>query len=230
MKPITEVHGGIIVVRDDLYPGGTKARYLAALFDGADELVYASPAEGGAQFAIATVAAALKKKATIFVAKRAAPHPRSLQVKALGGTVVQVSPGYLSVVKARAKAYAAASGARLLPWGVPAAVDAIAAAASLLKAPDEVWCAGGSGTLARALAKAWPEARRHVVQVGHKLESGDVSGAVVHVYDRPFSGVARSMPPFPADPHYEAKAWEMITARRGAGRILFWNVAGPATF
>ena len=116
MKPITEVHGGIIVVRDDLYPGGTKARYLAALFDGADELVYASPAEGGAQFAIATVAAALKKKATIFVAKRAAPHPRSLQVKALGGTVVQVSPGYLSVVKARAKAYAAVSGARLVPW------------------------------------------------------------------------------------------------------------------
>lgn len=42
-------HDGIAVVRDDLFLGGTKARFLPALFDGADEVVYASPAEGGAQ-------------------------------------------------------------------------------------------------------------------------------------------------------------------------------------
>lgn len=229
MKPITETHNGIIVVRDDLYPGGTKARYLASLFDDADELVYPSPAEGGAQFAIATVASALKKRATIFVAKRANPHPRSLQVKALGATVVQISPGYLSVVKARAEAYAKASGARLVPWGAPGAEDTIAAAARMLDAPDEVWCAGGSGTLSRGLAQAWPKARRFVVQVGHKLESADVAGAEVIAYDRPFGGVARSSPPFPADPHYEAKAWEIATARRGPGRVLFWNVAAGAS-
>jgi hypothetical protein len=31
--------------------------------------------------------------------------------------------------------------------------------------------------------------------------------------------------PFPADPHYDAKAWELCLAKRGPGRVLFWNVA-----
>jgi len=63
--PIVTVHSGIHVVRDDLFPGGTKARFLPALFDYADEVVYASPAEGGAQTALAHTAAALGKRATI---------------------------------------------------------------------------------------------------------------------------------------------------------------------
>jgi hypothetical protein len=35
--------------------------------------------------------------------------------------------------------------------------------------PEEVWCAGGSGTLARGLAKAWPRVRLNVVQGGGLL-------------------------------------------------------------
>ena len=31
--------------------------------------------------------------------------------------------------------------------------------------------------------------------------------------------------PFPADPHYDAKAWELCVAMRGPGQVLFWNVA-----
>jgi len=31
--------------------------------------------------------------------------------------------------------------------------------------------------------------------------------------------------PFPADPHYDAKAWELCVVKRGSGRVLFWNVA-----
>jgi hypothetical protein len=33
-----------MVVRDDLFPGGTKVRSLGFLFEGTDEVVYASPA------------------------------------------------------------------------------------------------------------------------------------------------------------------------------------------
>ena len=32
--PILEMHQGIAVVRDDLFPGGTKARFIAQVFDG----------------------------------------------------------------------------------------------------------------------------------------------------------------------------------------------------
>ena len=30
--PVVRDHDGILVVRDDLFPGGTKARYLLQLF------------------------------------------------------------------------------------------------------------------------------------------------------------------------------------------------------
>ena len=49
-KPIVENHNGMLVVRDDLFEGGTKARFIPLLFAGTDEVVYASPAEGGAVY------------------------------------------------------------------------------------------------------------------------------------------------------------------------------------
>jgi hypothetical protein len=229
--PKTSEHDGLLVVRDDLYPGGTKARFLGALFEpGVEEVVYASPAEGGAQTALAAVAADLGKRATIFVAARAKPHPRMLMAKRLGARVCLIRPGYLAVVHARATAYCRASGARLAPFGVdtPVALTSIAEAASALAiAPDEVWCAAGSGVLARGLAKAWPKARRHVVQVGRKLEPEEVAGATIHVAELSFSQACRTEPPFPSDPNYDAKAWEIAKARRGAGLVVFWNVTGP---
>ena len=231
MRPVVTEHDGIHVIRDDLFAGGTKARFLPVLFRDADEVVYASPPEGGAQTALAASAASVGKRATIFVAKRAAPHPRSLMAKRLGAKVLQVSPGYLTVVQARARAYCEATGALLAPFGVnlPEAIETIASAARATGLePDEVWCASGSGVLARSLAAAWPRARRHVVQIGRELSPADVAGATIHVYPRPFSAECRSAPPFPSDPHYDAKAWEVAKARRGAGLVVMWNVTGPA--
>jgi hypothetical protein len=116
------------------------------LFDGVEEAVYASPAEGGAQTALATVAKDLGKRATIFVAARVKLHPRTLEAARLGAKVVPVRPGYLSVVQARAKDHAKASGARLVPFGVdlPEAITRLADAALATELdPDEVWCAAG---------------------------------------------------------------------------------------
>jgi hypothetical protein len=228
--PVIIEHDGVLVVRDDLFPGGTKARFIPELFEGADELVYASPPEGGAQTAIAHCAAAVGKRATIFVAKRQRPHPRSLMAKALGAKVLQVAPGYLTVVQARARAYAAAHGARLLPFGLDVAEAAPHIARAALAtglAPKEIWCAAGSGVLARGLKAAWPGADLHAVQIG-KAVSAESVGGTVHVHHLGFSDRAKSRPPFPSDPHYDAKAWEMCKARHGAGLVLFWNVTGEA--
>jgi threonine dehydratase len=117
----------------------------------ASEVVYASPAEGGAQTALATVAAQLGKRATIFIARRAKPHPRTIHAARLGAKIVSVASGYLSVVQARAREYSTQTGARLIPFGadMPEAINAIAAAARAIGIePDEVWCASGSGVLA----------------------------------------------------------------------------------
>jgi hypothetical protein len=231
IKPQVSEHDGVFVVRDDLFPGWTKARFLPTLFDGADEVVYASSAEGGAQTALATVAAQLGKRATIFVAERKKWHDRTLMAKRLGAKIVQVSPGHLNVVQARAREYSHQTGALLAPFGfdIPAAIQAIAQAAhSIGIQPDEVWCAAGSGVLTRGLAQAWPKARRHVVQVGHKLSAYDVAGATVHVYPKPFGWAVKNPPPFPSDAHYDAKAWEYCVEHKGPGVVLFWNVTGPA--
>lgn len=231
MTPVVQEHDGIWVVRDDLNPGGTKARFVGVFFAGADEAVYASPAEGGAQMALATVARQLSKRATIFVARRNKPHDRTLEAARLGAKVIEVAPGYLSVVQARAREYCARTSARFVPFGVdmPEAIVAIAAAARATGIePDEIWCAAGSGVLARSLAMAWPRARRHVVQVGRALNPSDVAGATIHVYPLAFGREGRCRPPFPSDPHYDAKAWELCAARKGPGRVLFWNVAEPA--
>lgn len=229
--PIVREHDGISVVRDDLFRGGTKARFLPVLFEDADEVVYASPAEGGAQTALAHTAAALGKRATIFVAKRKQPHSRTLEAKRVGAKVMQVPNGYLNVVQARAKEYCRRTGAKLAPFGVnlPEAIETIAEAAKATGLdPDEVWCASGSGVLARSLAQAFPKAQRHVVQVGRKLEPTDVAGATIHEAGMPFAKALKAQPPFPSCPHYDAKAWRICKARHGAGLVLFWNVTGPA--
>ena len=91
---------------------GLRPDSFHLLFNGVTEVVYASPAEGGAQTALATVAAQLGKRATIFVAQRAQLHPRTLMAKRLGAQIVPVSPGYLNVVQARAREYCHQTGAR----------------------------------------------------------------------------------------------------------------------
>jgi hypothetical protein len=172
------------------------------------------------------------KRATIFVAKRSSPHPRSLLAKSLGATVWQVNPGYLTVAQKRARDYCEATGATLAPFGMdtPEAINTIAEAAIATgEQPDEVWCASGSGVLARGLAKAWPEARRHVVQIGRTISPDDVAGATIHIHPLAFGAECRTAPPFPSDPHYDAKAWEVMNASAGLGKVLFWNVTGPAS-
>jgi hypothetical protein len=148
--PIVVKHQAVWVVRDDLFPGGTKARFLGLLFSGAEEVAYASPAEGGAQVALAITASSLRKRATIFVGRRAKPHPRTPQAAKLRAKIVPVAPGHLSAVQVRAREYCARTGIRLMPFGadMPGAINLIAAAARATGIePAEVWCAAGQACL-----------------------------------------------------------------------------------
>lgn len=218
---------GIQVVRDDLIPGGTKQRVIPAFLEayGAREYVYASPAYGYAQIALAHACASLGLRATVFVAKRNTPHPRTAEAARAGAKVLQVPYGYLTNVQAKARAYAAQTGAHLLPFGFdfPEFVEGLAevARATGLR-PGEVWCAAGSGTLSRALQIAWPEARHHAVQVG---ATPNVGRATLHVCPQPFEQDARLRPPFPSCSNYDAKVWAFIMRIAEPG-ALFWNVAG----
>jgi cysteine synthase len=229
--PIIQKVDGCYVVRDDLFPGGSKARFLPLLFENSDEIVYATPAQGGAQSALAYTAKRLNKRVTLFVAKRKEPHERTRHARSLGARVFQVPCGYLTVVQARAKKYCKDTGATLAPFGLdwPAGIEKLCEEARQIPLdPSEVWCASGSGVLARSLKKAWPKADIHCVQVGRALDHKDVAGASIHVYPLPFNKKCPIDPPFPSDYHYDAKAWEICRKlKRRDGVVLFWNVTGP---
>lgn len=217
-------HEGILVVRDDGYPGGTKARVLSVLFDGAREYVYASPAQGYAQVALAFAARRAGKRATVFTAQRKVWHARTLQAQAAGARIVPVPAGYLTVVQARARAYCQVTGAALLPFGLDApgflaALGDVARALPVI--PREVWTVAGSGVLTRALQQAWPRAAFHAVRIG---AAPHVGRATVHVAPERFEQDARLPPPFPSCSNYDAKAWRFIRAHASPG-ALFWNVA-----
>lgn len=225
--PVVRQYGGLAVVRDDLLPGGTKVRALLPVVanTSADEFVYASPAYGYAQVALARVCGTLGRGCTIFTAKRKEPHFLTLEAKGAGAKIVMVPHGYLNVVQSRARAYCHLTGAYLLPFGadMPAASNAIESSAREIDAdPPEVWSAAGSGTLTRALQKRWPDAKFHAVLVGKR--NIDIGRAQGHLYPAPFERPAKRAAPFPSAVNYDAKAWEFASQMATPG-ALFWNVA-----
>lgn len=223
--PTVEPLGERLIVRDDLLPGGTKVRYILPLLASWPEqvVVYASPAYGYAQIALAHCCARLGKEAVIFVAKRQALHPRTLEAYRAGATVYQVPNGYLSHVQSKARRFAEDTGARLVPFGVDvpeALVEFAAVARSLDVSPTQVWTVSGSGALTRGLQAAWPSAEFHTVRVGADFDPG---AATVWTAPERFEQPARHPPPFPSCDNYDAKAWQFFEPNAAPG-ALFWNV------
>jgi hypothetical protein len=226
---IDALEGGRFVVRDDVLPGGTKRRALDVLLEAEAEHVYAGPAYGYAQVALAYAARDHGARATVFVAKRDQPTELSLEAKRAGAQVVQIPFGRLSNVRAKARAYCERTGARLLPFGLndPRFIGRLAELARAVRLGREpvgkrqVWCAAGSGTLTRALQEAFPEAEHVAVVVG--TEAGDVGRARVLRAAERFEEPAQEPPPFPSAEHYDAKVWRFFR-EQAAPAALFWNV------
>lgn len=229
-EPKIEKHNGIYVVRDDLIDGGTKSRYLIDLFNAFDEVVYATPAYGGAQLALAYCAKLKGKQATLFVAKRKDPHKRTLQAKSLGARVFQVPHGYLNHVQSKAKKYAKDKGAYYLEFGgdTTETIETIGRMASTIniqiKDIDEVWCASGSGVLTRGLQNGIKAKRFYAVQVGKDIK-GKVGKATIIKHRLEFKEELNIKTPFPSCPNYDKKAWELCK-KHSKGKVLFWNVMG----
>jgi hypothetical protein len=232
-KPVVVKHDGFFVVRDDFIEGGTKFRGAQALIDSMpdiDEFVYGGgSAYGFAQIALAKACQDNGKKFTMFLAKRKVLHPCTARAVHFGCNLIDVKMGMLSVTQSRARKYVEEhERSAIVPMGLDyqPCIDAVAEAAhSIGKRPKEVWCAAGSGTLARALKQAWPSADVHAVSIGHKLSERERGQSIIHDYDRPFNRPSRIKPPFPSVQNYDAKAYEVMLAEGSKG-ALFWNVAG----
>jgi hypothetical protein len=223
--PVIEKVGRFYVVRDDLLAGGSKMRYILPLIQSNpnSEWVYASPAFGYAQIALAHCCAMIGVKATIFTAQRKELHARTLRAEEAGAKIVMIPNGYLSVVQFRARTYAKEVGASLVPFGVdhPQAIAEFSKVAVAMPIkPREVWACAGSGTLSRALQSAWPESEFNAVQVGAKC---NVDRAKLWKALEKFEQPSKIIPPFPSCSNYDAKVWSFIQ-EHGSDGALFWNV------
>lgn len=237
--PVLETHDGarekIRVLREDLAPGGLKMRFLPFLVQGADEVVYGSPFCGGAALALSEIGKQTGQRMTLFYAKRAEHHPRQIAALQNGARIFEISPGYMTNVQAKARAYAAQQGALFLPLGfdVPAAAVPLIAFLNRVRLlladdPSQVWCATGSGMLARYLGLAFPRSEVIGIAVGLKSRhEGQAFGRNVRLrpsaYD--FEKQSKASAPFPSCGHYDRKAWELCSAEAKPG-ALFVNVMG----
>ena len=229
------IHDGIHVVRDDMIPGGTKRRFVDGFVTGPqEEFVYATPAYGGAQIALAIATRAAGKRCTIFVAKRGALHPRTIEAQRAGAKIMEIPYGYLSNITGKARAYCAQSGAFMIPHGFDTldARSQLAAAALTVRRThgifDEVWCVAGSGTLMRSIQQAALGRRYVAVAVRRKTPNVGAAAELI-IHPQEFGCDARMPPPFPSCSNYDAKAWQHLKARHGSPprcRVLFWNVMG----
>lgn len=233
IPPVLERHGEITVLRDDLLEGGTKLRFLPFLCQGAGHVVYSGPFCGGAPLALSVYGKEAGVRVSLFYAARNALKPRQAKAKANGADLHLVPNGYTTVVQKRARDFADESGALFLPLGfdLPIVRDPfsgfIASVRRIVGDPPEVWCATGSGMLARWLGEGFPNSAVFGVAVGlpsrHTNQTYPPNVTLITPVLR-FEQRAKAKPPFPACSHYEAKAWELCAAR--GAQALFWNVMG----
>lgn len=233
-EPVLEEHGNVIVVRDDLVPGGSKMRFLPHLVQDAKEIVFGGPFCGGAPYALSVWGKRTGTKITLFYAKRKELHERQKAALKNGATIYQVPFGYMSNVQAKAKAYARDHGALFLPLGfdVPQAsapfIEQMRRVARTVGKIDQVWAATGSGMLARCLAEAFYPTQVHGVIVGLRSRNEKQKfGTNVELHEAPydFAKSAKGRAPFPSCGNYDRKAWEMCSSM-SQGKVLFWNVLG----
>lgn len=209
-------------------------RFLPYIVDAkAPELVFGGPFCGGAPLCLSEIGKRTGQKVTLFYAARQDLHPRQKLAKANGAKLKFVRPGYMTVVQKRAVDYAAKRGAQFLHLGFdepnsqePFTAFMRSVRKKLKRRPPQVWCATGSGMLARCLGAAFPDTEVIGVAVGlaSRHDAQKMPGNVRLVgspYD--FAQRCKIEAPFNSCPNYDRKAWEMMThdAKPGA---LFWNV------
>jgi hypothetical protein len=231
MTIIIEKHNNILVLRDDLLPGGTKSIFMDHILDSKQsEYVYASPVYGAAQLALASYCQSVGKKATIFCAKRKQLYPNTQRCIELGANVQQIPYGYLNVVQSRAKKYSEENDCQLLAFGfdTPVSRSLIAQRTEqvikhLGYEPKEIWCALGSGVLTEGILAGTKHCEIKAVQVGKEYTNKHPRLEVIE-YTKSFEKVSTYPSDFPSTANYDLKAWEICNERASGDKVLFWNV------
>lgn len=211
-------------LRDDLLPGGTKRRGLERLLrDMPDtDCAYAGTIFGHGALALALACAEAGKRAHLFLSCNDTAHPMLDRLRDAGADVAVAAPLPVMVLFEQAGAWAKDNGAHLFPlaFDTPDFHTAMIRALRLLDTSPypEIWCSSVSGTLARALAAAYPHTPLKTVCVVAG-EGGNFTAP--EKYHRP----AQLPPPYPSCPYTDAKVWQFAREHAAPGALI-WNTAG----
>lgn len=236
MSITIEKHYGINILRDDLLEGGTKSILLDGienLYLNKTEYVYASPVYGGFQIALSAYCKKKGLNTTIFCAKRAKKHPNTLKCIEYGAKIIEVYPGYLSVIEKRARDYCYKQphihkfvfGANTLE-NINLISERTKQLFQYLNCePDEIWVSVGSGTLIQGILKVVNHAKVYGVIVGADFKYEHPNLTLIK-YPKPFEIESKLKVEFPSMPNYDRKALELCLShvREVNSNVLFWNV------
>jgi hypothetical protein len=226
--PLVERHGRFSVVRDDLVPGGTKARALYALMKGRERerVAYAGDRFGFGPIALAAVAFALGMDALIVFPDGPAPSSTIDVVSRFPNVKVIVDSCSLNQNQAFdcATRIAEQEGIYLFPIGfdTPEFCGELLKVVSSVAAPEQAWSLAGSGCLSRAMQRAWPATEVHAVSMG--FPHVNAGKAIIHLPVESVIQTAFNPPPYPSAAHYDAKVWA-VALELAADGALIWNVA-----
>lgn len=220
---------GFRVVRDDLFEGGTKKRAFEKIINTMQEseFVYACDYYGHASYAIALTALEAGKKVMLFYLSPKAETDVFKKTISLPNVRYEVVDGAKTQIEASTKAiqYADENNAKFLPIGLDFpefGIELEKVVKSIAIDGPEIWCMGGSGTLGRALQKAYPNIPVNIVSVGTK----NFNGGTNKIYQAPekLDEEAEIKPPYNSSMHYDAKTWRFVLQNAKPGAYI-WNVA-----
>lgn len=212
LTPI-EHHGPYTMKRDDLFAVagscGGKVRTCLALARGASGLVTAGSRQSPQVNIVATIARHLGIPARVHVPEATGPYtPELAAAVEHGATIVGHRPGYNTVIVARARDDATATGYTEIPFGMehPVAVELTAA----------------------QVANIPPDTRRIVVPVGSGMSlAGILAGLVAHELDIPVVGVVVGADPTRRLDTYAPAGWDLMANLIPAG--MDYHASAPST-
>lgn len=211
-------------MRGDLIPGGLKTlallRWLPTLNH--THFAYTGSVYGSGAWAVATVCRELGYDCSLFIARSNYDPAWLKDVKP--ATLYWCEP--LPVNDLHQQTHDHYPELYNLPLGfdTPDFIDAMADAMYeiLSDTPPEIWIPAVSGVLARAACLAFPDIPIHAVLAAR--HAGDTGQAIRHEYEGKFHRAPASLPPYPACPFSDAKAWEVAKEMAVPGAVL-WNVS-----
>lgn len=238
--------GNFYVKREDLafwrspdHPSGSKVRQYLKMAEACELSRFNYPpcivgcsANSCQQIYVASTAMLLETKGIIYVPGRKVKSSATAYCESIGAEVVEVRPGYLSVVRARAKARAKELG-QVVQWNPQLAIEDTAA--QCVNIPEDVKrivVASGSGLTAAGILRGLSQMKRYGVSLVVVATSSQGSIADIEAKAKvEYSGMGRIWPQWkyddhvvaalpdgtPLDPFYSAKAFKYIESDD-----LFW--------